>query len=167
MLMTEIDTKYKSRDCLEAVIHKIRKILQDCELSTVAIMGISDLFNESIFNGRPLTDALKSKKGRGGDLCLPFNTYPYGEPTSDIYPVMIAVCDKKSNFKRDLDAVATHGLAYGGNRVKEIVLLTSTWDTKEFRDNFEDKFLLAADNGVNIVIILVTDYGAHEIAHYS
>ena len=88
------------------------------------------------------------------------NSYPFGEQTNEIYPSLLATCNKKSSFRQTLTAMVNHGIKFG-ERIQEMIILTNFWDSKDFKEYEESFDALYEKFGIRTSVILVTEYSAN------
>ena len=88
------------------------------------------------------------------------NTYPFGDATNMIYPTFLAVCNKKCSFRKTLTAMVNHGIKYG-DRIREMVMLTNFWDSKDFKEYEESFNALYEKFDIRTSVILITEYSAN------
>lgn len=117
-------------------------------------------------------DDILSSKALPENNCgsrIPYNTYPFGTPTNDIFPRFLAICRNgrlDSYMKILLDQSDKIATAYSGNDPRDektVVFLTDKWDIRVFR-KYERKFLeYSTSCSISYIFILVTDYGCTPI----
>ncbi|MBQ8763212.1 MAG: hypothetical protein IJZ07_03845 [Clostridia bacterium] len=88
------------------------------------------------------------------------NTYPFGDATNMIHPSFLTICNKKNSFRQTLTAMVNHGIKYG-DRIREMVMLTNFWDSKDFKEYEESFEILRRKYGISISVILITEYSAN------
>ena len=145
----------------EKIAEDLSGIFRKLEMSPDAVACVGSILSCNI----PLDDMLNPKrleKIMTDTLGYPckVNSYPFGEKTSEIYPSFLATCNKKSSFRQTLTAIVNHGIRYGG-KVREMVMLTNFWDSKDFKEYEESFEILRRKYGIEISVILITEYSAN------
>ncbi len=150
----EFSKREKIREDLSGVFRKL-------EMDSNLISCIGAVLSCEV----PLGDMLNPKalgKVINNTLGYPHqvNTYPFGDATNMIHPSFLTICNKKSSFRQTLTAMVNHGIK-NGDRIREMVMLTNFWDSKDFKECEESFEILRRKYGIKISVILVTEYSAN------
>ena len=145
----------------ERVTEDFYRIFDRLEMSPDIVICVRDILSSDI----PLKDALNPEAieksiTNAGDIPYQINTYPFGKPTNQIYPSFLAVCNKKNAFRQTLAEMVNHGIKYG-DIIKEMVMLTNYWDSKDFKEYEESINALYDRFGIRTSVILITEYSAN------
>jgi len=100
-----------------------------------------------------------------------FNTYPFGNPTEEVYPKFLAICRGTERLNATLKVIKDQSkkiarLKNDGNEWvngKCVVLLTDKWDQKVFKKYEEEFIKRAIYDDIRYMFFLVTDYGYTQI----
>ena len=145
----------------ERVTEDFYRIFDRLEMSPDIVICVRDILSSGI----PLKDMLDSKAIEksitdAGDIPYQINTYPFGKPTSQIYPSFLAVCNKKNAFRQTLAEMVKHGIEYG-DTIKEMVMLTNYWGSKDLKEYEGIINALYERFGIRTSVILITEYSAN------
>ena len=139
------------------------------ELAKLEIGGISEqvysvlrkIFSE--YEGT-YSKRIETFLGDKNSSCLSgINTYPFGEPTNDIYRDFFGICAERSNLDLVLDEalrycelVLNH---YEAEDHKAVIILTNKWNDYKFHKKYFSEFLrYALIENVIFVFLLYSDY---------
>ena len=102
--------------------------------------------------------------GDKNSSCLSrINTYPFGEPTNDIYRDFFGICAERSNLDPVLDEALRHcelvlSHCEAEDR-KAVIILTNKWNDYRFHKKYFSEFLrYALIENVIFVFLLYSDY---------
>ena len=145
----------------EKIAEDLSGIFRKLEMDSDLMSCIGAVFSCDI----PLDDMLNPKalgKIINNTLAYPhqINTYPFGDETNMIYPTFLAVCNKKCSFRKTLTEMVNHGIKHGG-KVREMVMLTNFWDSKDFKEYDENFNALYEKFDIRTSVILITEYSAN------
>ena len=145
----------------ERVTEDFYRIFDRLEMSPDIVICVRDILSSDI----PLKDTLNPKAieksiTNAGDIPYQINTYPFGKPTNQIYPSFLAVCNKKNAFRQTLAEMVKHGIEYG-DTIKEMVMLTNYWGSKDLKE-YEGIINALYDRfGIRTSVILITEYSVN------
>lgn len=144
---------------LKDVLQSSEVLLAEEQRDRQAILeGLTDVFSVQDC----LTDTLINMENFPDGRTMKCNTYPFGQKTNDIYPLLIATCSENQQLARLLKYMIRHGIRFN-DKLKTMILFTVKWDLKVFRRFKLDLLRLSLVYGIDIMFILVTDYGFTEI----
>ena len=91
------------------------------------------------------------------------NTYPFGEPTNNIYRDFFGICAERSNLDLVLDKALRHCELvlshYEAEDRKAVIILTNKWNDYKFHKKYFSEFLrYALIENVIFVFLLYSDY---------
>ncbi len=136
-----------------------RKLEMDSDLmSCIGAVLSCEIPLDNMLNPKALGKTINATLGCPHQV----NTYPFGDETNMIHPSFLAVCNKKSSFTKTLTEMVNHGIKYG-DRIREMVMLTNFWDSKDFKEYEESFDALCRKFGIKISVILITEYSANVI----
>ena len=95
-----------------------------------------------------------------------YNTWPFGTPTEKVYPGFLAVCRGKQNLGGVLQVVERQCKKMSKeckDDKKGSLIITDKWDPEAFRKHEKKLLKYASEEGIWIVILLVTEYGYTQI----
>lgn len=119
----------------------------------------------------PLTERL-SRAADGWRVDMfegsPINTYPFGEPTEQVFPEFLGICSGDTRLITVLNAARDHcertRKSLPKDLPKAVMICTDKWDWPKFHQKFELPFLrYALEDDVMFIFLLVTDYGVSRI----
>ena len=139
------------------------------ELAKLEIGGISEqvysvlrkIFSE--YEGT-YSKRIETFLGDKNSSCLSgINTYPFGEPTNDIYRDFFGICAERSNLDPILDEALRHCELvlnhYEAEDRKAVIILTNKWNDYKFHKKYFSEFLrYALIENVIFVFLLYSDY---------
>ncbi len=119
----------------------------------------------------PLTECLaQAAEGRNARVFgeSSINTYPFGEPTEQVFPEFLGICSGDAKLDGVLRAARVHcervRQSLPKDLPKTVMVFTDKWDWPTFHRKFEFPFLrYALENNVLFIFLLVTDYGVSRI----
>lgn len=145
----------------DAVFKRATSELQDTEIGNYTGKLVD------VFRGYDkITGALADKTSLSGHCAGWCNTYPFGVPTSDIYPLLLAVCEGKNRLGWTLTYITKYcqnNYVISGFATKTVVLYTTKWDNEIFKTYEAELLRLSVTYNIHIYIFMVTDYGIKEI----
>ena len=117
---------------------------------------------DAVLESHPGADAFATNS-------LQCNTWPLGNPPSEVYPRFLAICRGNVTLNKAFDEISKQSRKIAQNYrqthddEKTVILLTDKWDIKVFK-KYEKEFLnYAMHDGIWYIFLLVTEYGYTQV----
>ncbi|WP_037355657.1 hypothetical protein [Selenomonas sp. FC4001] len=97
------------------------------------------------------------------------NTWPFGNPTSEVYPRFLAICrgnvtlNKAFSMMSKQSRMIAQNYRHTRHKEKTVILLTDKWDIKTFKKYEKEYLSYAMHDGIWYIFLLVTEYGYTQI----
>ena len=98
-----------------------------------------------------------------------YNTWPFGNPATEVCSRFVAICRKDRNLHPAFDIILKQSkkiatkYPYDSLDPKTVVLLTDKWNNMVFKKYEKQLLLHAINDGIWYIFLLVSDYGYTEI----
>ena len=100
---------------------------------------------------------------------LKCNTWPFGNPTTEVYPRFLAICRGNVTLNNAFVEISKQSRMiaqyyhHTHHKEKTVILLTDKWDIKTFK-KYEKEFLsYAMHDSIWYIFLLVTEYGYTQV----
>ena len=100
---------------------------------------------------------------------LKCNTWPFGNPTTEVYPRFLAICRGNVTLNKAFSRISQQSRMIAQNyhhthqKEKTVILVTDKWDIKTFKKYEKDFLSYAMHDGIWYIFLLVTEYGYTQV----
>jgi len=151
---------------IDELKREFRAEIKERAFSVLKRLSGTEVLSGIFENEGTFTEILSDRNSLSDSCAGRCNTYPFGDPTSILYPLLLAVCAGNTKLGSILKYIVKHcrdRFANSSLSSKTVVLLTTKWDNRIFKIYETELIRLSVVYDIKMVFLLVTDYGITEI----